>query len=1385
MGTKRSGGHEQPKARTWGLTRRQLLTATTAAALGAGPLAAVLVGRMVRFRRVGQQRAYFDLNGGPGWAIDTAWFDGEPRLLVEERPDRLLLSLSGARYPGTELPADFTAEILPAEGDEGFARASNLDQATLNLNLSFASLAFTGLPLGAWLAGEVPAEAGATLGDGCRLAGGCALSASGRARASFSPDWTVHVAGPGVGSLTAEGYDLRGDALSVRLPEKGRARLVLARGRQDWPALALPSSAAQGSLSGGKNLFATATLDLGAASSRLTLQGDSAASRLHFIPAAGLSGADGSPLRVPLTNPTYTVSHANGQVTQSLVAEYSKSPVWVQAKGAVLQLGSTDTTPAFEWHATDRETTAVFFRPAVLAMGISSMQGLLVHPTLANPASAVSLTADGSGLAIDLSAVEITRPEDLLTLRFAFTNMTLKMDDTGLPYLEPTTEGATGTVEITFPPQHISEEAVPEFDVSVNPRPEPTPPIAHRAAGPTTLTFETGSRIDFTLESLLNWEQFTVPTGGNGELEAPYKLRYQLPAAAAWLHANRPVTGGKWTELWHTRSARALDMPVQTDTDYGSMGKPNFEQSPSEFDRTHLQSQTQTRPIHVENLMLSSLGAWMKANGEWGDTATIQSYFHQMAMGRDGKVVVVYSGYLFPFGHKATLVVVTERKFRKGRAYLYRKKFIVVREPVRSYGDDETGHNNEREFPFRQVEMTTRVTPPLDAAPVANGRFWIKVNKAEYPFRVVTTDWLGERAEFAARLMFVVSSDDGATTAANAQLAIGDYGLLAGLPQRQIELQGQPVAYALPTPGVSGDQTTRLDTGLVELGVTTRTDRPFFRPTVSHAMVRVPAIEQFVAEGQRVKIILHDLYITHGFDAPNNRWEVFARFDQMWKPSMPASTSGGIATPEINFRALSRRFGAIGLDPVTGTEQYDPTQYFGQNAKVIGALPFAGILSNQTIGPAPGGLSPMTALAEEEEEANAPPVIPTFTVKVEPVMEDEKKVAEQLRIQMELNVTGAVGIKEIPNFFYTREETALKLSASILRILKTYPTPGATPPAPGTQQKKWHYEVAGSLEWFTLKLYFLSIYFKKVGFTYNSFAKKKMSPEIELDPENSFLPDGPLTFLSMFLDKSPTSVTGSNPPDPGDDAIELGLSIRIPDYSTPPSPPVGPAPVPRWEITNVEPWFKIKFYLDGSPLRFGLGISSEESPFRVLYWMKPEFALFGQGFFAVEFEPGMLRGLQVLLEVGALLSIEKTLKLGILKGEVSLSLGFYFELSVNDNRQTSVEVTGFLRLCGTVGIKIIEVSLEIYLAVTYKAPAGEEDYWIGTARITIKVKLWLFSFSWSYQYTQRLSGSKGSNTAYAVPDHEDQPLLARHERGTRNAVAYCTAFCNSDTERLV
>ncbi len=143
----------------------------------------------------------------------------------------------------------------------------------------------------------------------------------------------------------------------------------------------------------------------------------------------------------------------------------------------------------------------------------------------------------------------------------------------------------------------------------------------------------------------------------------------------------------------------------------------------------------QPLPVNVTRMMLTSMGGYLDVLGKWNpgklEAVTssnvlnckrqleVEEWAHLATLGRDQYVRVVYKGYLLPFGHAASLIKITERRFAKrtgGNNYfatLHQRLFIVVQEPIRKYptlGQSFGG----REIAFSQIEAVTLITPDLE-----------------------------------------------------------------------------------------------------------------------------------------------------------------------------------------------------------------------------------------------------------------------------------------------------------------------------------------------------------------------------------------------------------------------------------------------------------------------------------------------------------------------------------------------------------------------------------------------------------------------------------------------------------------------------------------------
>ena len=216
------------------LSRRELLGLAGVAAVSMPPMVKQvgpsLLGRFELVTRPG--RVAFKLGGRERWAIDTRRFAGGPRLHVDERGDLIRISLTGARYPGTSIPADLTCQLQ--RGLAGWRMRLWLKLGDLTAEV----------PLGSWLAGAEPARGRVKLaGNACALGDGANLRLSGIGQAEFLPDWRLRIQGTNIASLSGFAAPLVSDVATIALlraddpsiieqPPAKRSSLVLERGQK-------------------------------------------------------------------------------------------------------------------------------------------------------------------------------------------------------------------------------------------------------------------------------------------------------------------------------------------------------------------------------------------------------------------------------------------------------------------------------------------------------------------------------------------------------------------------------------------------------------------------------------------------------------------------------------------------------------------------------------------------------------------------------------------------------------------------------------------------------------------------------------------------------------------------------------------------------------------------------------------------------------------------------------------------------------------------------------------------------------------------------------------------------------------------------------------------
>jgi hypothetical protein len=160
------------------------------------------------------------------------------------------------------------------------------------------------------------------------------------------------------------------------------------------------------------------------------------------------------------------------------------------------------------------------------------------------------------------------------------------------------------------------------------------------------------------------------------------------------------------------------------------------------------------------------------------DAFSIERWQQQTRLGRDIRVEVVYKGFLFPLGHRCSLVKLTERRFVVGPngmasgpvAFLVQRLFLRIGTPLKSY--PTTGQpNGGRSWPTQQVEILTRVTPdlldPADATPsthpdkveeALNGRIFLRLT-ANDPLLPGLVFWPRVRAREGGEVNFELQID--------------------------------------------------------------------------------------------------------------------------------------------------------------------------------------------------------------------------------------------------------------------------------------------------------------------------------------------------------------------------------------------------------------------------------------------------------------------------------------------------------------------------------------------------------------------------------------------------------------------------------------------------
>jgi hypothetical protein len=462
------------------------------------------------------------------------------------------------------------------------------------------------------------------------------------------------------------------------------------------------------------------------------------------------------------------------------------------------------------------------------------------------------------------------------------------------------------------------------------------------------------------------------------QIEMPFRVKLSPNAQAGWAHATTPVRGtSNAYEIWHTilgvryaaptvagptdernaylRTARALwtrdwDLAGAVPSVVNSatparnvpIQNPSLEVPQREAIVVNSSAAAAANPIQINRLMLSSLGGYLDARGDWaGGPNGVARWIHKMAGGRENYVQVDTPGYLLPFGHSATSVQITRRNDDPTVGLigeLYTFNLIIVGDPVTSYRGSALQTATQKslyQWPFLAIEL--KKTHFITQRFASGSPVWpTDASGAKITVPAIGYDRRGRAIDFQIPLIFCPNTVTGASALAPYRTLIsGSFGsqvpvTITTNPYRggnvctNLSLGGQRVAYAdskttnsastssTPTSAPPADDTSfATQTLSFDLQVVTNGDTfqpaagsalPQFLPLVTNASVYVESLHQYLQNTPSgtmppVNVWYHARFLAApGFDInpANTNANKSQLLFSLSSPTAPAAANGAI-----------------------------------------------------------------------------------------------------------------------------------------------------------------------------------------------------------------------------------------------------------------------------------------------------------------------------------------------------------------------------------------------------------------------------------------------------------------------------------------------------------
>lgn len=550
------------KANALKLSRRRFLQGAVALTSAHAPLVDLL--DRTSFR-VDGGRAVFFLDGDPRWTIDPSAFSGHPNLkILRNSAAEIVISLDGARYPGTQISADMLCCVRRGPG----AWILKLDMPAYDWSGS--------TDLISWLEGRP-----------IRFAMGSTLSL-------FEDDlpFTVNLYGGHTELNASWALDFDASTLAFPLaPARMRAARTTLRLASDnlHPLLGVPGKGSSVSILRSAHIWRPESELLKRYGWKLDgtepfdfLQLDALESPVRgglisavFTPAhqgplhldipGALQHLDGSAFSLSLERPAYAiVADGKGSLEATFSAPLRTESIAV-AQSRALRFADKVTLTTDLLNSDVPDTLDTGLRQIYCEQFSSDEDTIFDFLVSGNHGELTSCTGS---MPLDDVTLRVTRPQDFLHLDFTFANAKLEFRS-NLPYIV-SQDGQQAIMIVHFPPQHKLEETFEEDDLGLPDGPAPVRPVETTLSGPTRLAFDltVDSRgLALTVQNLLAWSNYTMRAPGdftslpvpqqNDEHETTIEIPTRIflksvePGKTMWNHASSADQDAS-PQLWHT-----------------------------------------------------------------------------------------------------------------------------------------------------------------------------------------------------------------------------------------------------------------------------------------------------------------------------------------------------------------------------------------------------------------------------------------------------------------------------------------------------------------------------------------------------------------------------------------------------------------------------------------------------------------------------------------------------------------------------------------------------------------------------------------------------------------------------------------------------------------